>query len=97
MTDGTEGMPRLIWVLAGCTGDFVGFVLLWLINGTEMQSLQCDSANYYVMGLILRHMHQTDFQIYPGSDLNDVKRKKILFLSVRTDMSDSVDPDQTAP
>ena len=24
-------MPRLIWVFAGCTGQCVGFVMLWLI------------------------------------------------------------------
>ena len=28
--DQTGRMPKLIWVFAGCTGHFVGFVLLWL-------------------------------------------------------------------
>ena len=30
-TDQTGRMPRLIWVFAGCTGIFVGFVMWWLI------------------------------------------------------------------
>ena len=30
-SDQTERMPRLIWVFAGRTGHFVGFVMLWLI------------------------------------------------------------------
>ena len=28
--DQTGQMPRLIWILAGCTGHFVGFVMRWL-------------------------------------------------------------------
>ena len=28
--DQTGRMPRLIWVFAGCTGHFIGFVMLWL-------------------------------------------------------------------
>ena len=31
-TDQTGRMPRLIWVFAGRTGRFVGFVMLWLIS-----------------------------------------------------------------
>ena len=30
-TGQTGRMPRLIWVFAGCAGDFVGFVILRLI------------------------------------------------------------------
>ena len=30
-SDRTGQMPRLIWVVAGCTGHFVGLVLWWLI------------------------------------------------------------------
>ena len=29
-SDQTRQMPRLIWVLTGLTGNFVGFVVLWL-------------------------------------------------------------------
>ena len=29
-SDQTGRMPRLIWVFAGCTGHFVGFVMSWL-------------------------------------------------------------------
>ena len=31
-TDQTGRMPRLIWVFAGCTGYFVGFVMRWFIK-----------------------------------------------------------------
>ena len=31
-TDRTGWMPMLIWVFAGCTGHFVGFVVLWFKN-----------------------------------------------------------------
>ena len=31
-SDQTEWMPRLIWVFAGCTDRFVGFVMRWLIS-----------------------------------------------------------------
>ena len=33
--DQTGRMPRLIWVFAGCTDHFVGFVMRWLIWGTS--------------------------------------------------------------
>ena len=45
-TDQTGRMPRLIWVFAGCTCHFVGFVMLWLIlnisslNLPEMTSMK---------------------------------------------------------
>ena len=29
-SDQTGWMPRLIWILAGCTSSFAGFVMLWL-------------------------------------------------------------------
>ena len=29
-TDQTGQMPKLIWIFAGCTGHFVGFVMMWL-------------------------------------------------------------------
>ena len=29
-SDKTGRMPRLVWVFTGCTGNFVGFVVLWL-------------------------------------------------------------------
>ena len=36
-------MPRLIWVYAGCTGHFVGFVMLWLhffpVSKEELETL----------------------------------------------------------
>ena len=35
-TDQTERMPRLIWVFAGRTGHFVGFVMLWLIVKSKL-------------------------------------------------------------
>ena len=38
-TDQTLRMPRLIWVFAGHTGHFVGFVVLWL-NLVSKSNLQ---------------------------------------------------------
>ena len=34
-SDLTGRMPRLIWIFAGCTDHFVGFVMLWLIYQVE--------------------------------------------------------------
>ena len=44
------GMPRLIWVFAGCTSHFVGFVMLWLnshlvFNRKKVYSLIDKSGN----------------------------------------------------
>ena len=42
-SDQTGWMLRLIWVFAGCTGHFVGFVMLWLISFIVMiLSIQTD-------------------------------------------------------
>ena len=49
-------MPRLIWVFAGPTGHFVGFVMLWLVSekshdplhwfiDASCQMMNCDNEN----------------------------------------------------
>ena len=44
-SDQTGWMPRLIWVFAGCTSHFVGFVVRWLIWDRAWQNLQNDSRS----------------------------------------------------
>ena len=45
-TDQTVRMPRLIRVFDGCTGHFVGFVMLWLIFISEHKFLNNLKNNF---------------------------------------------------
>ena len=67
-SDQTLRMPRLIWVFAGHTGHFVGFVLQWLI---------CFSRNYAALmtipGVCLRkekNLSDPTAQTARSTDLN---------------------------
>ena len=44
-TDQPGRIPRLIRVFFGCTGDFVGFVVLWLIIIVSCSVLRFTSDN----------------------------------------------------
>ena len=46
-TDQTGRMPRLIWVFAGCTCHFVGFVMRWLIFTAFLSSLSAITASIF--------------------------------------------------
>ena len=64
--DQTGWMPRLIWVFAGCTCHFVGFVMRWLIFKMKFRTLKVD-VSYITIMIVSFGQTSLDKQCRPRS------------------------------
>ena len=70
-SDQTGQMPRLIWVFAGCTGHFIGFVMQQLIFLMHWCMIKPNCSNFRITTAFFR-----------VSDLKNKKKKKFTVVGV---------------